>query len=81
MSFLASVTIGYPAGKTVVQTELVSKKEIIHNLVLKYFGAKKSNELVTQNFITLEGDLKTRINNEMRKGQIVKLLIMELQTF
>ena len=81
VSFLASVTIGYPAGKTIVQTELVSNKEVIHNLVLKYFGSKKATELVTQNFEVLEGDLKTNINNQMRKGQIVKLLIMELQTF
>ena len=82
VSFLASVTVGYPVGKTVVQTELVSKKEIIRNMMLKHFGSKKSNELVTKSFKELESELKTLINTEiMRKGQIVRVLIMELQTF
>jgi flagellar FliL protein len=81
VSFLASVTLGYEAGKTVVQTELVSKKEIIRNTVLKYFGQKKAADLLTQNFGRLEDELTTIINGRLRRGQIIELLIMELQTF
>ena len=81
VSFLASVTIGYEAGKTAIQTELVSKKEIIRNTVLKYFGQKKASDLLTQHFGRIEDELTTIINGRLRKGQIIELLIMELQTF
>ncbi len=80
-SFLASITIGYPEGKTVILTELVSKKELIHNTILKYLGNKETSELQTRKFVVLEKELKTLINNEIMKGQILSVLIQELQTF
>ena len=81
-SFLASITIGYPEGKTVIQTELVSKKELIQNTILKYLGKKKAIDLQTKNFGNLENELRTKINNGiMKTGQILSVLIQELQTF
>ena len=79
-SFLVSVSIGYEKGNAKIQTKLIENSERIQNLILKYFGQKKSNELITKNFEELEIDLKTILINRLNL-EIKTVLIHELQTF
>ena len=81
LSFLASVSIGYKAGDTQIQTELNENKEIIQNEILLFLGNKTARDLTTRNLDQLQGDLKNIINNLMRTGLVDRVLFSELQTF
>lgn len=82
LSFVASVSIGYPEGSTKVQTELIAKTEQIQNAILIYLGRKTARELTTANLPVLEEEIKNLLNTRiMRQGLVHSVLFSEIQTF
>lgn len=81
-SFLASLSLGYKAGDTTLQTELVAKNEIIQNRILIFLGQKTARELSTRNLPALQEEIKNMLNGSvMSSGLIYQVLFSEVQTF
>ena len=82
LSFLASVSIGYKAGDTKVQTELIAKNEQIQNAILLFLGSKRASELRTGNLAQLQEEIKAMLNARLiRDGVVHEVLFSEIQTF
>ena len=79
-TFSAMITIGYKKGRNKVQTELISRRERIENIIFLFLGQKKGNELMPRDAPELQEQIKNKINNIMIE-KIDLVLFKELQAF
>jgi len=79
-TFSAVITLGYVKGRTKVQTELISRRERIENIIFLYLGQKKGDELMSHQAEELQEQIKNRINKIMIE-KIDLVLFKELQVF
>ena len=75
--FTLQVSLLYEMGNTTVNTELISRKREIQNLVFLHISQKKAEDLKPKYYTTLQEELKQLINRVLSQGRIEQVVFRE----
>ena len=73
-----SISLGYEAGKTDLQTELNARRAQLRDIIISIIGSKKFSDLDTQDKREqLKDEIKRKINDILRNGEIKAVFFTE----
>ena len=75
--FTLQVSLLYEMGNTTVNTELISRKREIQNLVFLHVSQKSAEDLRPEYYTTLQEELKQLINRVLSQGRIEQVVFRE----
>jgi flagellar FliL protein len=74
---IAKVSLGYERENKVVQTELVSRTPRLRALIRSFFSGKTAQELRPGNEEELKAELKQKINQVMKNGEVQEVIFLD----
>ena len=78
-SLIVKVDIGYDPEDQQVYTELVARTPFLTDMIRNYFSTKTADELSPDRELSVKNELKTKINDYMKDGQIKDIIFTEFQ--
>lgn len=78
-SLIVKVDIGYDDADKQLATELVARTPFLTDLIRNFFSTKTASELTPDREAMVKNELKNRINDFLKDGQIKDIIFTEFQ--
>jgi flagellar basal body-associated protein FliL len=78
-SLIVKVDIGYDVADKQLATELVARSPFLTDLIRNFFSTKTASELTPDREAMVKNELKNRINDFLKDGQVKDIIFTEFQ--
>ncbi len=78
---IISAKLGYEMENTDIQTDIISRSEIIYDAMRQYLSSKTAAELTPQTEMQLKQEMKEKINRLLSAGKVQEIVFMDYNVF